>query len=199
MTIDSLVKSHVHGPAQLMSKSPIMKESVSNKHESVFAKAAWACCPSCWRLWHPCLNSRTLALGTCVLLEPDSSHQRWPVFTWAAWRVQAEGSEHAATDRPQLSAEGAETGLQLCAPRAHHACCQRAPAAQRSGSPPSSWLPSRARPRDLCILCCVIKLSFAFKVPRPVIIQAILAKILGPCSFELQGQRGEILLSLQGG
>lgn len=57
---------------------------------------------------------------------------------------------------------------------------------------PSSWLPSRARPRDLCVLCYIIKLSFAFKAPGPVIVQAILAKILGPCSFELQGQRGEI-------
>lgn len=65
--------------------------------------------------------------------------------------------------------------------------------------PPSSWLPSRASPRDLCFLCCVIKLSFAFKIPRPVIIQTIVARMLGPRSFELQGRRGEIPLSLQGG
>lgn len=38
---DSLVKSHVSSPARLMNKSLVMKESVSNKHESVFVKAAW--------------------------------------------------------------------------------------------------------------------------------------------------------------
>lgn len=56
-----------------------------------------------------------------------------------------------------------------------------------AGPPTGLWLP-RARLRDLCFLYCAIKLSFAFKVPGPVIIQAIPAKILGPCSFEPQGQ-----------
>lgn len=74
----------------------------------------------------------------------------------------------------------------------HCAYCQRGTDSTRDWSWQvpllSFWLPSRARPKGLCFLCCIIKLSFAFKVPGPVIIQAILAKILGPCSFELQGQ-----------
>jgi hypothetical protein len=88
--------------------------------------------------------------------------------------------------------EGTKTGQALCFPGAHHACCQRGTRQHKglalAGPPLSSRLPLRAEQRNLCFLCCTIKLSFAFKVPRPVIIQAILAKFLGPCSFELLGQ-----------
>lgn len=71
--------------------------------------------------------------------------------------------------------------------------------AGRSLPPPptllSSWLPSRARPRNLCFLGCVIKLSFAFRVPGPVITQAMLAKSPGPRVAGLQCSRAEVTLS----
>lgn len=52
-----------------------MKESVSNKHARVSAKAAQ---PQLLEVTASCVNSLTFVLGTCVLLEPDapSSCQR---------------------------------------------------------------------------------------------------------------------------
>lgn len=150
-----------------MSKSLLMNERVSNKHESVSAKAAWALQRHCWRSRHPGLNRHTFDPGTRVLLEPDSPHlQHRPVLTWPPVMCKQGTSKSIPGDRPYLSVEGAGSGRALCVPRAHGACCQR-----RTDSAKdwhwhvpllSSWLPSRARPRNLCFLCCVIKLSFAF-------------------------------------
>lgn len=71
------------------------------------------------------------------------------------------------------------------------ACGQRG--SQRNGlalaGPPYSAPGCPREPgQEIGFLCCVIKLSLAFKFPEPVITQALLAKLLGPCSFEPQGQ-----------
>lgn len=140
-----------------------------------------------------CANSPTFVLGTCVLLEPDApllmpatgwcSHGL-PIVSRQRLSVRSRAETTTVSGQPQSwmifmfslvtlclmpDGDGQHRGMVL------------------AGPPTGLWLP-RGRLRDLCFLCCAIKLSFAFKVPGPVIIQAIPAKILGPCSFEPQGQ-----------
>ena len=99
-----------------------MKESVSNKHESVFAKVAWALqlqllevmtplpeyprsCP-----WNMCV------IGARLLHTSAGLYSRGlPVM------YRQEASKPTLLDRPRLSAKGLETGQALCVPRARHA------------------------------------------------------------------------------
>lgn len=153
MTVDSLVKGCVSGPARLMNKSPLMKESVSPQHESVFAKAAWA-------LQHQ-------------LLEVTAPLPEEPRF--CTWNTRVIGarlrppSPHAGTGQcssglPVLCrletckpVPGAEMKQALCVVFPGQSCLlpegdrQRKGLALAAASRPaaSSWLPSRARSRDV--------------------------------------------------
>lgn len=129
--------------------------------------------------------------GTCVLLEPDSGHllptpalagARVGYLSCAGWRLASLFQGLKRSRHCVLRSQGSR------------ACCQRGTDSARDWhwQPPRGVLQAPGCPREpgqeTCFLCCIIKLSFAFEFPGPVIIQAVLAKVLGPCSFELQGQ-----------
>lgn len=175
-----------------MNKRPVMKESVSNKHASVSAKAARPTAPAAggygilceqphfcaWNMGvigarRPLLMPAT---GWCSHGLPIVNKQRLPACSRAETTT--------VSGQAQSWTSSVFSSVTLClmtdGDRQHKGLVL-------AGPPTGRWLP-RARPRDLCFLCSAIKLSFAFKVPGPVIIQAIPAKILGPYSFEPQGQ-----------
>lgn len=175
-----------------MNKCPVMKESVSNKHASVSAKAARPTAPAaggysilCEQPHFCAWNMRVIgarrpllmpATGWCSHGLSIVSRQRRPACsrtktTTVSGQAQSWTSSVFSSVTLCLMPDGDGQNKRLVL----------------AGPPTGLWLP-RARLRDLCFLCCAIKLSFAFKVPGPVIIQAIPAKILGPYSFEPRGQ-----------